>query len=72
MLEEKWEKVIMDLVYPILITEKFPGIEPKIDAAFYSKRHIYFFEGCNELESDKLYNCVTKGWEAMVVLVGMV
>ena len=59
----------MDLLYPILITEKFPGIEPKIDAVFYSKRLIYFFEGCNELESDKLYICVTKGWEAMVVLV---
>ena len=59
----------MDLGYPILIIEKFPRTGSKIHAVFYSKRYNYFFQECNEPESDKLSNRVTKGWKAIVGLV---
>lgn len=59
----------MDLGYPILIIEKFPRIGLKIHAVFYSERYNYFFQECNEPEPDKLSNCVTKGWKAIVGLV---
>lgn len=67
----RWDerRQYMDLGYPILIIEKFPRIGPNIHAVFYSKRYNYFFQECNEPESDKLSNCVTKGWKAIVGLV---
>lgn len=59
----------MDPGYSIMTTDKFPGIRPKIGAVFYSKGYNNFFQGCNQLEYDKLSNLVTKGWKAIVGLV---
>ncbi|XP_049745588.1 macrophage metalloelastase [Elephas maximus indicus] len=50
----------MDHGYPKLITKNFPGIGPKIDAVFYSKKHYYFFQGSNQLEYDVQSNRVTR------------
>ncbi|XP_037678379.1 macrophage metalloelastase-like [Choloepus didactylus] len=51
---------LMDPDYPKLITKSFPEIGPKIDAAFYSKGHYYFFQGSHQHEYNILSNCVTR------------
>ncbi|XP_037694660.1 macrophage metalloelastase [Choloepus didactylus] len=51
---------LMDSDYPKLITKNFPGIGPKIDAAFYYKGHYYFFQGSHQLEFNTLSNRVTR------------
>ncbi|XP_048199996.1 macrophage metalloelastase [Perognathus longimembris pacificus] len=50
----------MDPTYPRLISTYFPGIENKIDAVFYFKRHYYFFQGPNQLEYDTQLHQITK------------
>ncbi|XP_006150145.1 macrophage metalloelastase [Tupaia chinensis] len=50
----------MDPTYPKLISKNFQGIGPKIDAAFYFKRHYYFFQGATQFEYDVVHHRVTK------------
>ncbi|EHB12888.1 Macrophage metalloelastase [Heterocephalus glaber] len=50
----------MDPNFPQMITQDFLGVGPKIDAAFYFKRHYYFFQGPNQLEYDIQLQHVTK------------
>lgn len=51
---------LMDPAYPKLISSHFPGIMPKIDAAFYFKSHYYIFQGSYQLEYDPLLLRITK------------
>ncbi|XP_005378045.1 PREDICTED: macrophage metalloelastase [Chinchilla lanigera] len=53
-------KKVMDPGYPQLITRHFPGVRPKIDAAFYFKGHYYFFQGSKQLQYDVQLHRVTK------------
>ncbi|XP_004469576.2 macrophage metalloelastase [Dasypus novemcinctus] len=51
---------VMDPDYPKWITRNFIGIGPKIDAAYYSQRHFYFFQGSQKLEYNSQVRRVTK------------
>lgn len=51
---------LMDPAYPKLISTHFPGVEPKIDAVFYFRKHYYIFQGTHQLEYDALLPRVTK------------
>ncbi|XP_006887411.1 PREDICTED: stromelysin-2-like [Elephantulus edwardii] len=50
----------MDQGFPRLITEDFPGIEPKIDAVFETFGFFYFFSGSSQFEFDPNSKMVTK------------
>nr|AJE28209.1 matrix metallopeptidase 12 [Castor fiber] len=54
------KRQLMDPTYPRLISKWFPGIKPKIDAAFYFKGHFYFFQGSNQVEYDVRSQRITK------------
>ncbi|KAM8813870.1 stromelysin-1-like [Rhynchonycteris naso] len=46
------KKQSMDPGYPRQIVEDFPGVDPKIDAAFEAFGFFYFFSGSSQLEFD--------------------
>ncbi|XP_068936732.1 macrophage metalloelastase-like [Petaurus breviceps papuanus] len=50
----------MDKGYPRQTSKGFPGVRPKVEAAFYHNRHYYFFQGVKQLEYDIFLNRVTQ------------